>query len=140
MFQELGHTESGKKLLGQTKTREVREIPLSGELVAELKTVLAGKSANVWVFQGAGGESLDYGYFRRVIFTPAVDRLCLKDATIDTLRHTCASLLISMQAPITTVSQILGHSSVKMTLDTYGHYYQNESEDWIRRLGLRFNE
>jgi len=132
-------TESGKKLLGQTKTREVRDIPLAGDLVAELKASLAGKAAKDWAFQGAGGDALDYGYFRRAHFQPAVERLGLQEVTIHTLRHTCASLLISMQAPITTVSQILGHSSVKMTLDTYGHYYKDDASNWILRLSKEFH-
>jgi integrase len=46
-----------------------------------------------------------------------------------------ASLLIKLKAPITTVSHILGHASVKMTLDTYGHYYEDDTSEWINNLG-----
>jgi integrase len=37
------------------------------------------------------------------------------------LRHTCASLLIYAGADVKTVSEQLRHSSVTITLDTYGH-------------------
>lgn len=133
-------TESGKKVLGPTKTREVRDIPLGTAILNELKTDLVGKQPGDWLFTGAAGEALDYGYFRRAYFEPAAKRLGLANVTIHTLRHTCASLLIMLQAPITTVSQILGHASVKMTLDIYGHYYKDDSQKWIIELSSRFTK
>jgi hypothetical protein len=133
-------TESGKKILGQTKTREVRDIPLSSDLKALLQEQAAGLTADAWLFTGSKSDALDYGYFRRAHFEPAVKRLGLENVTIHTLRHTCASLLISLQAPITTVSQILGHASVKMTLDTYGHYYKTDATAWINAYAALFSE
>ena len=66
---------------------------------------------------------------------PATEGLGLDGITLHSLRHTCASLLIKVKAPITTVSHILGHASVKMTLDTYGHYYEDDTSEWINNLG-----
>ncbi len=37
------------------------------------------------------------------------------------LRHGCASLLIAQGVPLAMVSRMLGHSTVTLTLDTYGH-------------------
>jgi len=65
---------------------------------------------------------------------PAVANLGLTGITIHSLRHTCASLLIKLKAPITTVSYVLGHASAKMTLDTYGHYYEDDTALWINQL------
>lgn len=130
-------TTSGKKVLGATKTREVRGIPIGTELLNELRVYVTGKSEKDWLFTGSAGDALDYGYFRRAHFDQATKKLGLKGVTIHTLRHTCASLLMAMQAPITTVSQILGHASVKMTLDTYGHYYKDETATWIAKLELK---
>jgi integrase len=132
-------TESGKRILGATKTREVRNVPLAKDLQVHLEAAAAGKLPEDWLFTGLNGDALDYGYFRRAHFEPAVKRLGFGGVTIHTLRHTCASLLIMLQAPVTTVSQILGHSSVKMTLDTYGHYYKDESPAWIEALGEKLN-
>lgn len=52
----------------------------------------------------------------------------LKEIRIHSLRHSCASALISSGATIVYVSKYLGHSSVKETLDTYSHFMPNESE------------
>lgn len=133
-------TTSGKKILGETKTREVREIPIGRDLLVDLNAALVGKKNDDWLFTGSGVDALDYGYFRRAHFEPAVKELGLNGVTIHTLRHTCASLLISLQAPITTVSRILGHASVKMTLDTYGHYYKDDATAWINVYAEMFSE
>ena len=42
------------------------------------------------------------------------------------LRHTCASLLIAQDINIKQVSSHLRHSSVGITLDTYGHLYPSD--------------
>ena len=52
-----------------------------------------------------------------------------------TLRHTTASLLISNGAPITAVAGILGHASTQMTLNVYGHLYEDDANKYIDRLG-----
>ena len=45
---------------------------------------------------------------------------------IHTLRHTFASLLIKRNIGVKTVSNILGHSSIKITLDTYTHLFEEQ--------------
>ncbi|MER3419633.1 MAG: hypothetical protein C4290_03505 [Chloroflexota bacterium] len=37
------------------------------------------------------------------------------------LRHTCASLLLAQGVPARTIMEILGHSQVTLTLNTYAH-------------------
>lgn len=128
-------TESGKKILGQPKTREVRDVPLTSDLRVQLGLHLKGKSTSDWVFQGDGGDALDYGYFRRAYFQPSVKKLALGNVTIHSLRHTAASLLVSLGAPILDVSRVLGHASAKMTLDIYGHSYSENAAAWVEKLG-----
>ena len=52
----------------------------------------------------------------------------LPEIRIHSLRHSCASALISSGATIVYISKYLGHSSTKETLDTYSHFFPNESE------------
>lgn len=126
---------SGEFVPGTTKTDEERTIPLPAATLEVLLPLLEHKAPKDWVFTGKKGGVLEYGYFRRSIFGPAVDRLGLPNVTPHSLRHTCASLLISLGAPITTVSYVLGHASVKMTLDIYGHCYEDDAREWMTRLG-----
>ena len=37
------------------------------------------------------------------------------------LRHSCASLLLAAGVPVRDVSELLGHSDVRLTLSTYAH-------------------
>lgn len=83
---------------------------------------------------------MDYDWLRQRVFMPAAKKLGLSGITIHSLRHTCASLLIRLKAPITTVSYILGHASVKMTLDTYGHYYEDDVASWMSTLDAHIYE
>ena len=125
----------GAKMLGKTKTGVSRKVPVSPEVLNSLVRFLESKNDDDWVFLGPKGNVLDYDWFRKSVFVPATASLGLDGITIHSLRHTCASLLIKLKAPITTVSHILGHASVKMTLDTYGHYYEDDTAEWINQLG-----
>jgi integrase len=48
-------------------------------------------------------------------------RAGLRDARFHDLRHTCATLLLTKGVHPKIVSEMLGHSSVSITLDTYSH-------------------
>lgn len=44
------------------------------------------------------------------------------------LRHTAATLWISAGVDVKTVSAWLGHSTAKLTLDTYGHWMGSDAD------------
>ena len=131
-------TESGKKVLGDTKGREERSIHLSKPMLELLGPWLSSKSRDDFLFTGDGGGALDYGHFRRAYFVPAAAKLRLDGVTIHWLRHTCASMLIRLGAPITTIREILGHSSIAITLDTNSHWFEGDSSTWLNKLGEKF--
>jgi integrase len=43
---------------------------------------------------------------------------------VHALRHTFASMCFAAKLPIRTISELLGHSSVQITMDTYIHLIQ----------------
>ena len=45
----------------------------------------------------------------------------LQDIGVHTLRHSAASAMLEAGVPLHTVSEILGHASVQVTGDIYGH-------------------
>jgi integrase len=131
---------TGRSVLGaSTKTGTSRVVPIARSVLDSLAPFLDSKSTEDWLFIGPRGKVLDYDWLRQRVFMPAVSRLGLTGITIHSLRHTCASLLIRLKAPITTVSYILGHASVKMTLDTYGHYYEDDTMHWMSVLESHLN-
>ena len=64
---------------------------------------------------------------------PAVRRrrrgLGIPDLHPHQLRHTAASLAIASGADVKVVQQMLGHASATMTLDTYGHLFEDRLDE-----------
>ncbi len=54
--------------------------------------------------------------------------------SIHTLRHTFATRLIEKGANPKVISDILGHSSIQITLDIYGHVMPNKKQEAIELL------
>jgi integrase len=127
----------GEKVLGSTKTHQARTVPFPKELSDGLQKLLENKSPDSHLFTMPGQGSLDYNNFMARLFRPAVLHSSLEGITFHSLRHTAASLLISQGTPITTVSGILGHASTQMTLDVYGHLYEDDAMTYMDRLGER---
>jgi integrase len=50
------------------------------------------------------------------------------------LRHSHASLLLSVNVPIKVVSERLGHTTIAMTMDVYGHVLPAMDTDAATRL------
>lgn len=72
------------------------------------------------VFTSEIGGPMDPGNCA-AIFKRALRRLELPDIRFHDLRHTCASLLLSAGTHPKVVSEMLGHSTIVLTLDTYSH-------------------
>ena len=127
--------EDGKKTVGSTKTHQVRTIPVPKEVIELLTPIIQSKAPEQLLFQMEKGGQMDYNNFMSRVFRPALASLGFVGYSFHSLRHTTASLLISQGTPVTTVSGILGHASTQMTLDVYGHLYENDASKYVDRLG-----
>lgn len=137
--------------LGEPKTRRSRRtLSLSPELVELLTPLWAGRRGDELLFPGAGGGRLPHIEVYKRGWAPAVARAqvcdahyaeqkngrgkpkllpdpCLCAGTLDKaprihdLRHSHASLLISDGIVLPAISRRLGHSSINITVDRYGH-------------------
>jgi integrase len=58
----------------------------------------------------------------------------LKPITPHECRHTYASLLIAAGTDIKRVSEFMGHSSISITADRYGHLFPDARDETIRRV------
>lgn len=52
-----------------------------------------------------------------------------RELTPHRVRHTAASLLIAADVPLKTISDSLGHSSIRVTSDIYGHLFSPTKAD-----------
>lgn len=128
---------------GDLKTEgSYRTIPLGETLVEQLAVHLDEYSLGLkdgpfpnLVFPNARGNPLKSGTFTSGNFKPALRRAGLAESTrIHDLRHTAASLLINGGAPALLVQQRLGHSSIKVTMDIYGHLFNDVDEAAAKAL------
>ena len=72
------------------------------------------------VFTTETGQAMDPRNALRALSTAAT-RAGLDGIGVHTLRHTAASLMLAAKVPLKEVSVMLGHSSVAITGDIYGH-------------------
>jgi integrase len=71
-------------------------------------------------------------------FKPAVVRAGLREQLrFHDLRHTAAALLIAEGATMEQVKQILGHSTIRVTSDTYGHPFDDHADPLMAALDAR---
>lgn len=123
--------------LVDTKTgKSVRNIELPAQAVAALKRHRDRQSTNVrpaagerWivsgrVFTNETGGPLENGtalrQFHRLLEAAKLPKMRLHD-----LRHSCATILLARGAPARDVMELLGHSTIAMTMNVYGHAMPN---------------
>ncbi len=73
------------------------------------------------VFANTVGKPLQPGNIRARSFEPLLERAALPRLRFHDLRHTAATLLLGAGIHPKVVSEMLGHSSVTITLDLYSH-------------------
>jgi integrase len=88
-----------------------------------------------YVFRTATGKPLDPDNWYKRRFLPTLERAGLRRVGVHALRHTYASLLINQGESIKYVSRQLGHASIQITADLYGHLFRETSVAAMRRLG-----
>ncbi len=59
----------------------------------------------------------------------------VRRARLHDARHTAASLLLQQGVPARVVMEILGHSQISLTLDTYSHVVSELAHDAALRMG-----
>ena len=93
-----------------------------------------------YIFRTATGTPMDPDNWYHRRFTPTVDRAKLSDVGLHTLRHTYASILINQGENIKYVSRQLGHASIQITADLYGHLFKETSLAAMQRLDARIKD
>ncbi len=93
--------------------------------LAEIDRVGSLWTENGLIFASETGEPLDRRKVTARQFKKLLVRAELPDIRFHDLRHTCATLLLGKNVNPKIVSEMLGHSSIAITLDTYSHVLPN---------------
>jgi integrase len=121
-----------------TKTHDVRTVDLTQELAQTLRrwlvslkaeSLAAGRGEPAWLFPKTDGTLMDKDH-AAAVFRKILTLAKLPGYRVYDCRHTYASLLLASGAPITYVSQQLGHSSPATTLRFYARWIPSKGRRW----------
>jgi integrase len=89
---------------------------------------------NGLIFASESGEPLSRQHVTAHRFKPLLKRAGLPEIRFHDLRHTCATLLLSKNVNPKVVSEMLGHASIAITLDTYSHVLPTMQESAAKAM------
>ncbi|RHW25818.1 site-specific integrase [Nocardioides immobilis] len=145
------HRVSGQLVTMETKTaRSRRTVPLPAFVVSILREHLA-RQEDECVAIGAGWHGSGH-VFTTSIGTPldpdnttkfvkrALKTAGVRDVRMHDFRHGCVSVLLELRVPPRTVMEIVGHASLEMTMNVYGHVSLDDKKSALDQLGELFEE
>jgi integrase len=132
-------TPKSKKSRRADMSRELRGVLLELRDKRMLEAFMKGKTsiAEDLVFPSKAGTVLDQSNLTNYQFLPCLDRAGLRRFRFHDLRHSFGSLLIRDGASLAYVKDQMGHSSIQVTVDTYGHLIPGADIAWVDRLDVK---
>jgi integrase len=133
---------AGFVLVAPKTPRSRRAVQLTALAVAALREHLCREAAKFgdrskFVFTSRSGGPMD-GSRATIGLAEALFRAGLPRVRVHDLRHTTASVLLEVGVHPKVVQDLLGHSTIAVTLDTYSHVAPGLHREAIRQLDLLF--
>jgi integrase len=132
-------------MIGAPKSGKARRVDLPAALVARLRArqsireaeaAVAGRELSPWVFPAPTDESkpVNGAFVRYKVWYRLLRRAGLRAVRVHDLRHSYASLLLLAGEPPVYVKEQLGHSTIQVTVDIYGHIRPGANRGAVDRL------
>ncbi|MCB2190417.1 MAG: site-specific integrase [Deltaproteobacteria bacterium] len=125
-----------------TKTGRERRVDMSAQVVEALRELNARRKREAmqaglgevvpWIFHRDGmpiAQNSIRHYYKRTL-----RKAGLPDRRFHDIRHSFATQLLTLGQPVTYVKEQLGHSSIKITVDIYGHLIPGSNRDAVNQL------
>ena len=96
-------------------------------------------SKGAWDYDADGivfhrkGAHMDEKFIRR-IYERILAKAGIRKRRFHDIRHTYGSMLLSKGASVLYVKEQMGHSSIQITVDTYGHWIPNSNRAVVNTL------
>jgi integrase len=129
-------TTKSKKSRRVDLSREFRRILVERRDKRLLEAYLKGRNdiTEEIVFRTPEGTILDPDNLYHRVFLPVLAKAGIRRIRLHDLRHTFGSLLLQNGASIVYVKEQMGHSSIQVTVDTYGHLIPGANVCFVDRL------
>lgn len=114
--------------------RTIPMAPIVAETLSRWKRDVVDSDDDL-VFPNSRGRVQNYANIYNRVFKPMLVALEITDDDgnarfgIHSLRHAAASLFIEQGWNPKKIQTLLGHASITLTMDTYGHLFENPEED-----------
>jgi len=137
---------SGTPTTGEPKSTAGRRAITLPEIAVQAlrdhrKRMLAeGLTASPWVFCDTQGGPIHKQNLVRRSFKPLLKEAGLPDIRFHDLRHTAATLLLAKGVHPKIVQELLGHSNISVTLDTYSHVMPTLKREAMAKLDQLFGK
>ncbi|MEI6127738.1 MAG: site-specific integrase [Pseudomonadota bacterium] len=125
------------------KSGKSRRVDMSLQLAETLKELKTERKRETlkkgwscmpeWIFVSESGTPYDPNNLRKV-FNDSLDKAGLRRIRIHDMRHTFASILLAQGEPLPYVRDQLGHHSIQITVDTYGHMIPGANRSAVDKL------
>ena len=126
-----------KVIITTPKTKNAnREIPINKDFLEILKKIKSDKKNYILT----GNEKYIEPRTYRKYFNKVLDELKIKHFNFHSLRHTFATNCISLGVDYKTVSELLGHANVNITLNLYVHPRYSQKKKCIDLVCKVFQE
>jgi integrase len=138
-----GERALGARRINAPKSNKSRRVDMSEQLGRVLQGLVArheadarhkGQACSPWLFPGRDGEPITPGAFWQNVWRPLLRRSGLPYRKPHTLRHSYASFLIQNRENLAYIRDQLGHHSIKLTVDTYGHLVPGDNRGAVNKL------
>jgi len=126
------------------KSGKARRVDLSAQLTETLRLLLVERKRETlrrgwgemptWVFINESGNPVDPDNFRKRVWPKILGKAGLRTIRTHDMRHTYASLLIQNGESLAYVQEQMGHHSIRVTVDTYGHLVPGGNKAAVDRL------
>jgi integrase len=101
----------------KTKSNVMRRVPMNGVVATTLKNI---ERKSEFIFPSFWSKKHKHIMEVFRLFKAACKKAGIRDLRFHDLRHTAATLMVTGGIPLVTVSQILGHATIHMTMK-YAH-------------------
>ena len=127
-----------RKIVSTTKSGEARRIDMSDQLLEALRMHERAQK-RAWEYDIDGlvfhrkGSHMDEKFIRR-IYERVLSKAGIRKRRFHDIRHTYGSMLLSKGVSVLYVKEQMGHSSIQITVDTYGHWIPNSNRAAVNSL------
>ncbi len=87
-----------------------------------------------WIFSNRNGNPVDMKNVKTSHFHRGLEKAGIRRIRSHDLRHTFATLLLQNGESLAYVKDQLGHSTIRMTVDVYGHLVPGANRQAVNRL------